>query len=260
MRTIPRYIFVLLILALLAFIAPLLAPYDPYQTVDTPYQTISLKHLAGTDGLGRDIMSQILVGSRTTLLVAVSSSLLSIVIGLLMGLIAATRNIIARFISSLIDSFIAIPPLVIMIFIASVLGPYLYSEIISIAVAYWSQVAKTFRAEVLSLLERGYIEASIALGGRITWIFRKHVIPNMSHLILANYTYLIGTSIVSEAVISFLGLSDQRYFSWGIVFYYAFIQGAVYYGLWQWILIPALVITAVVYTVFKVSEEILTRQ
>jgi len=78
-------------------------------------------------------------------------------------------------------------------------------------------------------------------------------------VILSNFIYLVGVSIVSEAVISFLGLSDQRLFSWGMIFYYAFIQGAVYYGLWQWILAPAFLITIIVYMLFESSKDILTK-
>ncbi|MGC9148149.1 MAG: ABC transporter permease [Sulfolobales archaeon] len=254
-----KAVLIIVLLVALAFISPVLAPYDPFQSIAPPYQSPSLQHLLGTDGLGRDIFSQLLFGLRITLIVSMASSLVSLVIGLLIGLASSLRSIPSQIVSALIDSFIVIPPLLIMIFIASIMGPLLYSEIIAISLSYWPQVAKTFRAETLSILQRAYIEASVAVGGNTLWILRKHVMRNLGHVILANYTYLLGVSIVSEAVMSFLGLADQRYFSCGMIFRYAFIQGAIYYGMWQWILAPALVITIISYILFEISKDILTK-
>jgi peptide/nickel transport system permease protein len=254
-----RGVIILIILTVFAIIAPLFSPYDPFQSVDTPYQGISLKHLLGTDALGRDIFSQLLVGSRTTLFVSLTAAVISLLISLFLGLASSLKSIYSQIISSIIDSFIVVPPLMIMIFIASIFGSSLYSEILAISLAYWPQIAKIFRAEIISILERAYVEASHALGGKTLWIIRKHVLRNIRHVILSNFIYLVGVSIVSEAVISFLGLSDQRFFSWGMIFYYAFIQGAVYYGLWQWILAPAFLITIIVYMLFESSKDILTK-
>ncbi|MEM1610129.1 MAG: ABC transporter permease [Sulfolobales archaeon] len=252
-------IIVISLLGLLALLGPLIAPYDPFQPSSTPYQGISWHHPLGTDGLGRDILSQLLIGSRITLAISLASSALSLVIGLIVGLASSFRSIVSQAISAVIDSFIVIPPLLIMIFIASISGPSIYSEILAISLSYWPQTAKTYRAEALSIFERPYVQASIAVGGNMLWIIRRHVIPNMSHITIASLTYLLGISIVSESIMSFLGLGDQRFFSWGMIFYYAFIQGAIYYGLWQWILAPALIITLVVYVLFKSTEDLLAR-
>ncbi|MEM0154105.1 MAG: ABC transporter permease [Ignisphaera sp.] len=244
---------------LLAILGPAIAPYDPFQISGDPYQGISLTHILGTDGLGRDIFSQILSGSRITLFVAISAALICLVLSLVLGLLSSLRSIFSQIISAVVDSFIAVPPLFIMIFLGSIIGSSIYSEIIIIALAYWPQISKSYRAEVISLFERGYVDASTALGGNTIWIIRRHIIPNMAHLTLANFTYLTGVAIVSESILSFLGLGDQRYFSWGMIFYYAFLQGAIYYGLWQWILAPAVLITLIAYALFESSKDILMR-
>jgi peptide/nickel transport system permease protein len=253
-----RLIAITIWLVFLAGAGPLIAPHSPFETVGAPYQPPSWSHFLGTDGLGRDILSQILSGSRTTLLVSISSAMISLTLGVLMGLASSYRGWVSQALSSLIDVFIIVPPLLVMIFIAAVMGASLYSEVIAISISYWPQTAKTVRAEALSILERPYVEMSRSLGGSTLWILKRHVIPNMGHVVLANLAYLAAVSMVSESVISFLGLGDQRYYSWGMVFYYAFTQGAIYYGMWQWILVPALLIAITAYILFESSREILS--
>lgn len=245
-------------LAFLAGAGPLIAPHDPFATSALPYQGPSWEHLLGTDGLGRDIFSQVVAGSRITLLVSISSALASLAMGLLAGVAASFRSAVSQALSSIIDLFIVVPPLLIMVFVAAVMGASLASEILAISISYWPQTAKTVRAEAVSILERPFVEASRSLGGSGLWILKRHVIPNTGHVIMASLAYLSALSMVSEAVISFLGLGDQRYFSWGMVFYYAFTQGAIYYGMWQWILAPAVLIASTAYILFESSREILS--
>mgnify|MGYP000058935664 CR=1 FL=1 len=254
-----RILILFVALSLISILGPFIAPYDPFQVSGNPYQQPSWSHILGTDGLGRDIFSQLIVGSRITLTISITAAAISLAIGLFLGLVSSLRGLLSQAVSSLIDSFIVVPPLIIMIFIASIMGPSIVSTIVSISLSYWPQIAKTIRAEALSILERQYVEAARAVGAGIKWIFRKHVIPNMGHVILANLAYAVGIAMVSESIVSFLGLGDQRFFSWGMIFYYAFIQGAIYYGLWLWILSPALVISITAYILFETSRDIIKR-
>jgi len=259
MRSISKLITVLIILAVLVIISFTYTPYDPLQSSGKPYQQPTWDHILGTDGLGRDILSQMIVGSKTTVFIALISSVTALSTGLIIGLISAIRGIISDIISSIIDSFIVIPPLLIMILVSSTLGPSIISEIIAIGFSYWPQVAKTVRAETLSVLERPYVEASRSIGGEYLWILKSHIMPNISHVVLANFSYTMAMSLVSESIISFLGLGDQRYFSWGLIFYYAFIQGAIYYGLWLWVLAPAVMISLISYMFLEAGRSIISR-
>ncbi len=256
---IKRILVLSIALALISILDPFLAPYDPFQVSGAPYQQPSWSHPLGTDGLGRDILSQLIVGSRITLAVSLSAAILSLAIGLALGLTSSLRGVVPQVISSLIDSFIVMPPLIIMIFIASVMGPSILSTILAISLSYWPQIAKTIRSEALSILERPYVEAARAVGANTAWILRKHVIPNIGHVVLANLAYAVGSAIVSESIVSFLGLGDQRLFSWGMMFHYAFIQGAVYYGLWLWILSPTIAISLTAYVLLETSRDIIKK-
>lgn len=253
---------ILILFAALTFISltgPFLAPYDPFQVSGAPYQQPSWSHMLGTDGLGRDILSQLIVGSKVTLAISLIAAAISLAIGLFLGLLASLRNLLSQAVSSLIDSFIVVSPLIIMIFVASVMDPSITSTILAISLSYRPQIAKTVRAESLSILERQYVEAARSVGAGVMWIFRRHVIPNIGHVILANLAYAVEIAMVSESIVSFLGLGDQRFFSWGMIFYYAFIQGAIYYGLWLWILSPAIVISITAYTLLETSRDVIKK-
>lgn len=193
--------------------APLFAPYAPTQVVVSahllpPFATASDgTHLLGTDGLGRDILTRILYGSRVSLLVAVVAVAVGGVVGTLLGLVAGYRGgawdgVIMR----LVDVQLSLPFLVLAIAIVAVLGNGVVNVVIALVVTSWTEYARVVRAEVLSLREREYVAAARASGARDAWILLRHLLPNVAPSLSVITSLEVGHRILTQASLSYLGL------------------------------------------------------
>ncbi len=228
----------------LALIAPLIAPYDPYEITGAPYEPPSSEHLLGTDDVGHDILSQLIYGSRTSLLVGFLGALGVVAVGVLIGLISGFMGgIIDEVLMRLTDVVLVIPYIVFIIVLVAYLGPSVWNIILSITVLGWPTIARMVRSYVFSIKNSLYIEAARNFGAGSLYIMRKHVIPGLIPLILPVYVLTVVDSILTEAGLSFLGLGDPTKPSWGLLLYYAQIRGAFVRGMWWWIIPPGLMIT-----------------
>ncbi len=237
----------LLVISFLAFIAvaaPYLAPYDPSEIVGDPYEPPSSEHLLGTDDVGHDVLSWLIYGSRTSLLVGTLGALGAVAIGVLIGLVAGLiGGLIDEILMRLTDIVLTIPYIVFVIVLVAYLGPSIWNIILSIAVLGWPTIARMVRSHVLSLKENLYIDAAVAVGASRLYIMRKHILPGLIPLIVPIYVLTVVDGILTEAGLSFLGLGDPTQPSWGTLLYYAQIRGAFIKGLWWWVLPPGLMIT-----------------
>jgi peptide/nickel transport system permease protein len=203
--------------ALTAILAPLVSPFDPLE------QDISQRlrepgwqdaqgrvHPLGTDHLGRDILARIIYGSRIALLVGVAAVAISGVLGLMIGLVAGYfGGRVDDFFMRLADIQLAFPFILLAIAVIGVLGPSLQNIIIVIGVSSWVVYARVVRGEVLSIREREFVQAAIALGGRNGRIVLRHVLPNAFTPWLVVATLDMARVIVIESALSFLGLGVQ---------------------------------------------------
>ncbi len=200
-------IIVLAVVVMAAF-AEYLAPYDPIKIVGRPALPPSKKYLLGTDSLGRDLLSRIIYGSRTMLLVVIFSTILSMSVGIPLGLASGyTWGVIDRILSLIMDSIYSFPGLILAIAIAAMLGPGVYNTAISIAVVYIPTYFRMVRGETLSLKERTFIEAAKALGAKGRTILRKYLLPNVLPIIVVVFSLNVADAVLTEAGLSFLGLS-----------------------------------------------------
>ena len=242
---------ILVLSSLVAILSPLLSPYDPHHIPES-LEALSLLsprsgHLLGTDLLGRDLFSRILYGARVSLLVGVVVELLVTPLGVTIGLFAGYfGGRIDSVLMRVTDAVMAFPGLVLAIALTAVLErPGLLSVIIVLAAVRWTTVARLVRGQVLSLREAEHIAAIAALGaGRGRIIFR-HLLPNCLAPILVAMTFGVGSNILSEAGLSFLGLGVQPpTVSWGSLL----AEGAVYLTVKPWLCIfPGLAITCTVF-------------
>jgi peptide/nickel transport system permease protein len=211
------------VLALLVFVgifAPFLAPRDPYQMdFGSALSAPSLAHPMGTDHLGRDLLSRVIYGTRVSLLVGLGSVIVAALVGGLAGLFAGyfgrfTDVVIMR----ILDVVWAFPPALLALALVAVWGPSLTTVIFSIGVVSIPQYARIVRASVLSIKEKDYILAARASGiSRLNIIF-THVMPNILAPLIVVATLGIATSIMIEAILSFLGLGMQPpASSWGLM-------------------------------------------
>lgn len=191
--------------------APLLAPVSPTaQDLMVSLEPPSLNHLFGTDHLGRDILSRVAHGARTSMIVAVSAALASAALGLVAGLAGGYfRGEVDTFVSTLVDVQLAFPPILLAIAIVSALGPSLPNTILVLAVTGWTTYARVLRGEALSVREREYIHAARVLGAGHLRLVARHVLPQVLPSLLVLLTLQLGRMVVLEATLSFLGLGVQ---------------------------------------------------
>ena len=201
---------IVVVIAALAILAPVIAPYAP-DAINPEFSTApSAAHWLGTDQIGRDVLSRLLYGTRTSLLVGVAATLISTVIGVLLGLLAgyvggAVDQIIMR-ITDMVMSF----PYILLILVASVIfKPGLDSIILILGFVDWPGVARLVRGDVLSLKEREFVQGSRIAGMTKSYIMFSDILPNVMGDILVFATTVMATSILDEAALSFLGLGIQ---------------------------------------------------
>ncbi len=190
----------------MAVFAPFIAPYDPTEMTNDILKPPSLKHIMGTDNLGRDIFSRVVYGSRVVLEVVFSATLFSMAIGVPLGLISGYfGGKLDRVLSMVMDSIYAFPSLILAIAIAAMLGPSVFNAIIAIAVVYVPTYYRMTRGQTLSLKSALFVEAAKTIGAGDFRIIRKHILPNVLPTILVVFTLCVADAILTEAGLSFLG-------------------------------------------------------
>jgi peptide/nickel transport system permease protein len=236
-------------LVLVGLLAPWIAPYDPKAITGEAFESPSSRHLFGTNDAGADIFSRLVIGSRTTLLVAGGATAMILVIGLAVGLAAGVRGgLVDMALMRLVDLFLALPILPLLIFIAAMAEPSLALSICMIGLFTWPQTARIVRSQTLSLRSRGFVDCARGFGAGPVYLMRRHLVPALGPVIAANLVYVAGLAVTVEAGLSFIGLGDPAAVSWGTELNRALENPHIYLGpLWVWWLLPAgLALTLVV--------------
>jgi peptide/nickel transport system permease protein len=189
--------------------APLFAPQDPNaQDLAARLQPpLSEGHLLGTDGLGRDVLSRLIYGTRISLVVGFTAVLLSAALGIVIGLVSGyVGGWVDSLFMRIVDAWLAFPFLLLAIAIVAVLGRGLNNIVIALVITGWVLYARLVRGETLSLREREFVLSARGLGANPLSIMFRHILPNCMAPILVVATLEIGVVIVTEASLSFLGL------------------------------------------------------
>jgi ABC-type dipeptide/oligopeptide/nickel transport system permease subunit len=209
---------IIALLCFLAIFAPVLAPYSPYdQDLYRVLAPPSAVHWFGTDNLGRDLFSRLLYGARVSLFVGIVSSALSAAFGVIIGLFAGFKGgAIDAIIMRVTDAFLCFPPLIFILAMSAALGPGLHNVMLSFAIFGWTGFARITRGQVLLVRELPFVEAARSVGLPPRRIMIRHVLPNILAPILIAITISVGSAILVESGVSFLGLGVQPpTASWG---------------------------------------------
>ena len=203
---------IILLFIITAVFSPLLTTHDPYKQNLKKYLLEPGKggHILGTDALGRDILSRIIYGSRTSLMVGLVSVCISASLGLTLGLFAGFYGpIVNAIIMRFIDAIMSIPMLLLALVVAALLGGGLGNVMLAIGVSMMSVYARMMCGQVLSIKENDYITAERAIGATNTRIMLRHLLPNCFPPLIVLITMQMGAAILAEAGLSFLGVGIE---------------------------------------------------
>ncbi|MCB1394409.1 MAG: ABC transporter permease [Rhodobacteraceae bacterium] len=205
----------------IAILSPLVIPADWATKMDMRARLAppSLTHPLGTDQLGRDLLWRVLLGAQTSVYIAASAVLMSLLIGLPLGLISGyvgkmTDNVLMR----LVDTLLSFPALLLALTISAILGPNLQNTIIAIGVAFTPYLARIIRGEALRVAQMPYVEAARTAGNSDFRLIVWHILPNVMPAVIVQSTISLAFAILAEAGLSFLGLGTQPPdASWGLM-------------------------------------------
>lgn len=210
-------------LVIVGVAAPWIAPHNPYELATSTEGNIyfgnppSREFWLGTDPVGRDVLSRLIFGTRVSLAIGISASLIALAIGTLLGVTAGywggwTDTLLSRF----TDAVAAFPSLFLILTISSFVKPSLFNVVAVIGLLSWVPTFRLMRAETLKLRHQDFVEAAGALGGSDTRIMLRHILPNAAAPIIVQTTLGVAEAILTESALSFLGLGVQQPIaSWG---------------------------------------------
>ena len=209
---------ILAVMWILAMFAPVICPGSPLFSVGAPLQAPGGDFLMGTDYLGRDVWAMLVWGSRVSIIFAFGASLLSLLVGIVLG---ALSGYIGGWLDDLMcrifELFYIIPRTFLVILMVAFFGSSIGLMVIIVGLTIWPSNAKIMRAQVLTLKRRGYVQAAdVAGGGRLSILFR-HIVPNGMGPVLSNSVLQMAQAVLTEASLSFLGLGDPNQASWGLI-------------------------------------------
>jgi peptide/nickel transport system permease protein len=243
-----------------AIFADLLAPYDPFQTLKTAegglarLQEPSAEHWLGTTAFAKDVLSQLLLGTRGAFIVGLSAA---VVVGFVSTLLGLLSGYFGRYVDDTImrmtDFALSIPTLPIAIVAVAILGPSLRNIIIVIALLFWRNGARIVRSVVLTEKEKVYVQAARAAGASHIYIMLVHILPNVIPVAFLWMTMSIAFAVLAEASLSFLGLGDPNTTSWGQMLNIAFSTASIRTA-WWWVLPPSFCLIALISSIYVVGR------
>jgi len=230
--------FIVFTFVLMAIIGPHISPHDPEamtlsNRLSPPFWAKggTWEYPFGTDMLGRDILSRLICGARTTIIVGLLSSFIALTIGASLGLVSgylggACDIVVMR----LVDIMLAIPAVMLAVVLVAIIGPYPISIIMAMGLTMWSEYAKVIRGRILILREEPFVLAAQTMGASDIRVILKHILPNIIYILIVIFTLQIGLIILWSAGLSFIGLGGAT-LSWG----WDIAAGRVYIGQAWWL-------------------------
>lgn len=239
-----------------------IAPHDPYDRHYDENRKIkrleapSPEHPFGTTDVGRDIYSQVILGTSTALMVGVIAALLTTFLGSTLGIFSGYYGgVVDTVIMRIVDFFYAIPFIPFVIVLSAVLKPSIWNIILAVSLLSWRSVARLVRSQVLSISKRPFIKAARVSGASDLRIMFKYILPNVAPIILLEMVFMVNWAIMAEASIAFLGFGDPKRQSWGQILHFSFVTGNSK-SAWWWIASPGGAIVILLVSIFFVSRSL----
>ena len=250
---------IILFFGAVALFATKIAPYNPKSIEFMPWTKPNAAHILGVDAYGRDVFSNLVYGTRVTIMVGVLAGVITAAIGTVVGLVAGYKGgYVGEVLMRIVDVFLTIPMLAFMIVIASLLDNMTSKHtILIIGLFSWMWMARSVRSQTLSEKKRDYLDAARALGMGNAEIMFRELLPNIVPVITANAVMVITAAMLTEAAMSFLGIGDPTSTSWGKMLSIAYDNAAIMRKAWYWILPPGFCIATLGYAFMLIGNSFL---
>lgn len=213
---------ILAILTFAAVFAPAIAPYDPIALTNDSLSPPSMTYWFGTDNLGHDLFSMVVYGSRSSLVVGLTTALGSLLIGGIMGMVAGYyRGIFEIVFMRIAELFQTLPAIIIVLFLVSLFGSSFWLLVVAVALAIWPLQARLVYGQFIRLREAEYVSAAVVAGLPARHIALREILPNALQPIIVQVALDASIAILIEAALGYLGISDPNLVSWGQMLYEA---------------------------------------
>lgn len=234
----------LLCFLLIALLAPVLSPYSPTERCGRPYEAPSADHLLGTNDIGQDILSEMIYGTRVSLFIGLTAALLAVALGTFLGMAAGyLRGKTETAIVTLSDIVLSIPGLTLIVVLIAYLGSGVGNTILIICITSWAGTSRIIRTRTMQISELPFVQIERTFGVGNLYILFRHILPNLTDVVLIRYAMAVGSAMMTETSLSFLGLSSYGSKSWGNILHYAFFRNGLLRNYWWWYVPPILCIS-----------------
>lgn len=226
---------------LVALLAPLLAPYDPQALSGSGLEPPSAQHLLGTNLIGQDILSRIIWGARSSFTVAIGAATVALIVGVLVGVGAGLLGgVVDTLAMRTVDVLLAIPNLPVIVLVAALTGASRIAVILLMGFLFFPPISRIVRSQALTVRQRGFVEAAQGFGGGVLYLIRRHLVPALGPILVAEFVAFAGNAVSLEAALAFLGLGDPTGMSWGLMMSDALAMPGIYFTpAWTWWVLPA---------------------
>lgn len=244
-RNLPLYLglAILLLFVTVALVPSLFTSYDR-KDMFPPWQGMSSEHLLGTNNLGYDIYTELIYGTGDTLFIGVTSSILSLVLGLAIGTLSSSESFVGSIFTSLTNMFVYLPKLVTLIVLSTFLGSSSFTLITLISAFGWVGTSRVVKGKIVHLSSAPFIENCTLLGyGRLHTVLH-HYVRNLQDVIVSRFLAGATSCIMMESTLSFLGFGDLYHPTWGTMVNYAWKRGAMLRHAYNYLLAPGFAIMA----------------
>jgi peptide/nickel transport system permease protein len=238
---------------LMAILANVLSPHDPWDRFE-PYEKPNRDHPLGTNDIGNDILSELIFGSRASLIVGVGAAAIATILGLLVGLFSGYfKGIWDEILMGITDVFLMIPRIPLIIILAAFLKSSLWLIMLALGFLWWTSTARVVRSRTLQVREMDFVASAKCLGFKTRHIIFSDILPNIFPVVVPKFMLTVATAMISEASLSFLGLGDPSMKSWGLMINFALTKGGLVNEMWWWYLPPGLCIILFVFSIVSIG-------
>jgi peptide/nickel transport system permease protein len=242
-----------ILFVLTAIFADVISPYDPWDRFE-PYEKPGRNHILGTNDIGNDILSELIHGSRASLVVGIGAAIIATLIGLSIGLLSGYfKGALDELLMGVTDIFLMIPRIPLIIILAAFLKSSSWLIMFALGLLWWTSTARVARSRTLQVREMDFVASAKCLGFSSRHIIFSEILPNIFPVIVPKFMLTIATAMISEASLSFLGLGDPSMKSWGLMINFSLIKGGLVNEMWWWYLPPGLCIILFVYSIVSLG-------